>query len=503
MNTLITDALAGWSRLTPDTAAVVHDGHDVVSYRELDEWADNAAHRLEELGLQQGERVGILGTNSLEWVVAGLGALKAGAVVVPLNERFVAEELAYMVSTTRASLIIHADSHADQAEETGRITETPVARLAQFAEIRSSTYGHRKFVQPEIDANSPAILIFTSGTSSRPKAAIYTHVTLLNMVNEIARTNPVAKPGAKWLYVLGMSGAPGLPWNVLHPLNRGCTLYYEKGFDPKETLHRLAEERIEMMVGVPMLFEAMMAQPEFVDADLSALQYTTIAGARCDPKVLKGWLDKGVALRQAYGMTEVCGLSTVNSVEDSLTEPEFCGRGSLYSRHRVVRPDGSDCDPGELGEILVQSPMLIPGYWENEQATREAFRDGWFHSGDLGLLDETGNLRMVDRLKDIIISGGYNIAPAELENVIAAVPGVTDVCVIATPDERFGEAPIAIVHGAADLTEEKIAHQIEGSLAPYKRPKHYILTEGPLPRMASGKIARRIIRDSFSVSAQA
>jgi fatty-acyl-CoA synthase len=118
----------------------------------------------------------------------------------------------------------------------------------------------------------------------------------------------------------------------------------------------------------------------------------------------------------------------------------------------VVRPDGTDCDPGELGEILVKGPLVISGYWENEEATKEAFRDGWFHSGDLGSLDETGNLQIVDRLKDLIISGGYNIAPAEIENAIAAVPGVIEVCVIATPDERFGETPTAIVHGTEGLT---------------------------------------------------
>ncbi|GAA4282639.1 long-chain fatty acid--CoA ligase [Brevibacterium daeguense] len=502
MNPLITDALAGWTRLTPDAPAIVYDGQDVVSFREIDEWTDNAAHHLRGLGLEMGQRVGILGTNSLEWVVAGVGALKAGAVVVPLNERFVAQELEYMVTRTSASLILHADSHVKQAEQTGALAGVPVARLAEFNDLRPRLHGHQQFARPEVDSASPAVLIFTSGTSARPKAAVYTHDSLQNMINENARTNSVLGPGTRWLYVLGMSGAPGLPFHILQALNRGATLYYEKGFDPKNTLRRLADDKIEMMMGVPLLFEAMMAQPEFAEADLSALQYVTIAGARCSPEVLKSWLAKGVSLRQSYGMTEASGLSTVNSVADAMDKPEFCGRGTLYTTHRVVRPDGTDCDPGELGEILVKGPLVISGYWENEEATREAFRDGWFHSGDLGRLDETGNLQIVDRLKDLIISGGYNIAPAEIENAIAAVPGVIEVCVIATPDERFGETPTAIVHGSDGLTEEMLAQAIEGKLASYKRPKNFIISGEPLPRMASGKIARRIIRDHFSLSAQ-
>jgi len=297
--------------------------------------------------------------------------------------------------------------------------------------------------------------------------------------------------------MLGMSGAPGFPWHIMQALNRGCTLYYENGFEPKKILRRLAEGRIEMMAGVPLLFEAMMAEPEFEAADLSSLQYATIAGARCAPNVLQAWIDKGVALRQSYGMTEVTGLYTVNTAEEALTNPSSCGRGWVFSEHRVIRPDGTDCEPGEQGEVIIKSPLLVPGYWENEEATQQAFRDGWFHTGDIGVLDEQGNLQIVDRLKDLIISGGYNIAPAEIENVIAAIPGVNEVCVIATPDEKFGETPTAIVHGSSGLTSESITEAIEAKLARYKHPKEIIISAEPLPRMASGKLARRKVRESF------
>jgi len=503
MGRLVTDALEGWKRLSPDEPAIVFDGHDVVTFKEVDEWTDNAAHVVKKLGISKGDRVGILGNNSLEWIVAGIGALKAGAVVVPLNERFVADELAYMVQSTEASIILHDEPSRKEAEGTATILGTRLSSLEGFASLRPSVYGHTPFEQPTIDSGSPAFLIFTSGTSAMPKAAIYTHDNVMSMMLENGIFNPILRPGARWIYVLGMSGAAGLPWNVLQSLNRGCVLYYETGFDPQVTLRRLAEEKIANFSGVPLLYEAMMNQPDFETADLSALKFATIAGARCSPKVLKAWNDKGVQLRQAYGMTEVIGFSTINSAAGAMAKPESCGRGYVFSKHRVVSAEGRDCAPGELGEILVQSPAMASGYWNNEEATQQSFRNGWFHTGDLGMLDESGDLQIVDRLKDLIISGGYNIAPAELENAIASVEGVEEVCVIAVPDEKFGESPAAIVYGSPELSPERIAQEIQGKLARYKLPKHITVASDPLPRMASGKIARRNIREHFGPEVEA
>ncbi|WP_153504696.1 class I adenylate-forming enzyme family protein [Cumulibacter manganitolerans] len=496
MGQLVTDAISGWARYAPQQPAIVYNGTDVVTFREIHEWTDNAAHELARLGVQQGDRVGVVGGNSLEWVAAAIGALKLGAIVVPMNERFVADELGHLADVAGTSVVLADAARTDVAQQMAAAKGLAVHPLESFAALRGQE--HRPFRTPPLDSVKAAILIFTSGTSALPKAAIYTHDGLLRVVYENALVNPVLKQGTRWMYVLGMSGAPGLPWHVLHALNRGATLYYEKGFDPAKALARLVDEKIEMMVGVPMLFEMMMAQPAFETADLSSLQFSTIAGARCAPQVLSAWLQKGVALRQAYGMTEVTGTYTVNSAEDAFEHPDYCGRGSALSEHRVIRPDGTDCEPEEPGEIIVRSPMLVPGYWHNEEATREAFRDGWFHTGDVGVLDATGSVRIVDRLKDLIISGGYNIAPAEIENVISAVDGVQEVCVIATAHPKFGETPTAIVHGDGSLGEDQIRAVVEERLARYKRPTSYRIVSEPLPRMASGKIARRKVRDIYA-----
>jgi fatty-acyl-CoA synthase len=329
---------------------------------------------------------------------------------------------------------------------------------------------------------------------------MFTHRSTFNLIAEMAFAEPALRPGARMIYVLSLSGAPGLLWHFLHPLTRGMTQFFEKGFDPEVTLRRLTEEKIQVLSGVPVLFEQMMARPEFAEADLSALELVTVAAARVHVATLQAWLAKGVLIRQAYGMTELGGLSTINPPERALDHPEQIGRGTVFNRHRVVRPDGTDCDPGEPGEIVVSGPGVTPGYWRNEAAYAEAMRDGWFHSGDVGVRDEDGYFQIVDRLKDMIISGGYNIAPSEIEAVIADVVGVREVCVISADDAKFGEAAVAIVHGDDTVTAAAVAQACKDRLAGYKQPREIVLTPQPLERMASGKIPRRKIRDAYLAS---
>jgi len=202
-----------------------------------------------------------------------------------------------------------------------------------------------------------------------------------------------------------------------------------------------------------------------------------------------------VLLRQIYGLTEGGGSITVNPRRFAVDKPEMCGRGGPFTRFKTVRPDGADCEPGEEGEILIQGPAVTPGYWNNPDATRAAFVDGWLRTGDLGVVDEDGLLRMVDRLKDMIISGGINIAPAEIENTIAAIDDVEEVAVIPVPDDKFGETPAAVVKLRRPVPAEQIIAYCNEHLADYKVPRYVVELDKPLPRMASGKIAKRILKE--------
>ncbi|WP_019875228.1 class I adenylate-forming enzyme family protein [Sporichthya polymorpha] len=499
MTELCTDGISYWARQAPDRLAIVFDGTDRVTYAELDAWTDAAAHWHLAQGLQPGERIGIIGGNSLEWVVSAIGALKLGGVVVPLNNRFTPDELQYLVENSEPRYVLADDAHAEPMAQAlaggpGALGVKQFA-LSGFTGLRGQTPG--PVARPTAGPDDIAQIVYTSGTSARPKGVIFTHRSTFNLIAEMAFAEPALRPGARMIYLLSMSGAPGLLWHFLHPLTRGMTQFYEKAFDPEKTLRRLAEEKIQVFCGVPVLFEQMMARPEFADADLSSLELVTVAAARVQVATLQGWLAKGVLIRQAYGMTELGGLSTINPAERALDHPEQIGRGTVFNRHRVVRPDGTDCDPGEPGEIIVAGPGITPGYWRNEDAYAEAMKDGWFHSGDVGVRDEDGYIQIVDRLKDMIISGGYNIAPSEIEAVIADVPGVREVCVISADDPKFGEAAVAIVHGDESVTVEAVLVRCKEKLAGYKQPREVVLTPAPLERMASGKIPRRKIRENY------
>jgi fatty-acyl-CoA synthase len=501
MTELVTDGLSYWAQQAPRRPAIVFDGADAVDYQALDRWTSAAAHFLADHGLRPSDRIGIVGDNSLEWVVAAIGALKLGAVVVPFNNRFTPDELRYLVDDSEPRLALTDEAHRDRMTAALDGSGVPLLGLGEFTALRREQAA--PVPRPQAGPDDITQIVYTSGTSSRPKGVLFTHRSTFNLIADFAFAEPALQPGARMIYVLSMSGAPGLLWHFLHPLTRGLSIYYERGFDPARTLHRLAKEKIQIMAGVPVLFEQMAAQPDFAVTDLSSLELVTIAGARAPVPVIRAWLDKGVLLRQAYGMTELGGISSVNPPEQALERPESVGRGTVFTRHRVVRPDGTDCDAEEPGEIIVSGPGVTPGYWRNEAAYAEAMRDGWFHSGDVGIADADGYIRVVDRLKDLIITGGFNVAPSEIEAVISEFPGVIEVCVVPAPDPKFGESPAAVVYGGPEVTADAVTAHCRERLAGYKVPRHVVLQDRPLERMASGKVARRRIRDAHPELAEA
>ena len=350
-------------------------------------------------------------------------------------------------------------------------------------------------VRPEVDTDQPAVIVYTSGTTAKPKGVIFSHRTTLNFIFEWSLVEPDFTTGMRLLMVLPIHGAPGTLWGLIHTLVHGGTFFLEPGFDPANTVRKLVEHRITVFLGVPLLYEAMAATPEFEAADFSHLRVSHVGGARVSVPLLKAWQEKGVLLRQIYGLTEGGGSITVNPRALALEKPEMCGRGGPFTRFKTVRPDGAPCSPGEDGEILISGPAVTPGYWNNPEATEAAFVDGWLRTGDLGVIDEDGLLRMVDRMKDLIISGGINIAPAEIESIIAAFDEVEEVAVIPVPDEKFGETPAAIVKLRRPLPVEKLIAHCGEHLAPFKVPRYVVELENPMPRMASGKIAKRILKE--------
>jgi fatty-acyl-CoA synthase len=483
---LVIDGLDWWARAVPDkTAAIL--GDESLTYAELDSWAGRIAAGYGEHGVGAGDRVGILAGTSLTFCAAAVGIYKLGAVAVPMSTRLTASELSVLIESSEPTIVLTEPDLADKL---------PDQRLVMMDDLEALREGEAvTHPQPDVAATDPAALLYTSGTTGRPKGVIFTHDKILSSVAEWTLSEPGFNHDMRLLMVLPLGSTPGLMWGITHTFIRGGTLVLEQQFNPQTALEALEQQQITAMVGVPLLYEAIAAQPGFADADLSQWSTAHVGGARVSEKLLKSYADKGVRLRQIYGMTELGGSVTATPLADALTKPDFCGRGNLFTRLRTVRDDGSDCDPGEPGQILIKGPSVTAGYWGDPEATAETIKDGWLYSGDLGFLDEDGYLKMVDRVKDLIITGGLNVAPTEIENVIDALDAIAEVAVISADDEKFGETPAAIVRLEGEVTPEEIVAHCNEHLADFKVPRYVVIVQEPLPRMASGKVAKRQLRE--------
>jgi fatty-acyl-CoA synthase len=495
MTAQVTDPIVWWGKEMPDQPAIVFQG-TTVTYGELDSWTARVAAHYAAAGVEVGDRVGLIGANSVEWAVAALGAFRAGATLVPLNLRLLPDELADLVSDS-TPLVVVAD--ADRAEVmkdiASRRHQFAIIDLSFVSELREGAYSP---FRRDVDASSPLLVVFTSGTSAKPKGVVFTHRTALDFMFEWSLIEPDFTRGMRLLLVLPLHGLPGTMWAMTHTLVHGGTLFLETGFDPDGAVRALAQHRITCFLGVPLLYEQMGSSPAFEEADLSDLRVAHVGGARVSVPLLRRWQQKGVLLRQIYGLTEGGGSITVTPRDCALERPESCGRGGPFTRFKTVREDGSDCEPGEPGEILVQGPAVTPGYWNNEQATRDAFVDGWLRTGDVGVIDGGGFLTMVDRVKDMIISGGINISPTEIENVIVELDEIEEVAVIPVADEKFGETPAAIVRFRSPLPVEELIAHCNARLADFKVPRYVATVAEPLPRMASGKLAKRVLKEQYA-----
>ncbi|MGX6511009.1 class I adenylate-forming enzyme family protein [Rhodococcus sp. SJ-2] len=494
MAATVGSALHWWAKTKGEQNAIIVAG-EALTYRELQDWSGRIARMIVDRGITPGQRVGVLGPNSLLWPVVALGVLKAGAVLIPLNPRFKPAELRKLVDDAGAVLVIAPEEFAGTVEE-ARQLGAPYESLA-FTELAGLRDGGPDDFRVDLAPDDPTALLFTSGSTGLSKGVVCTNRTLLNIVFEATLTEEGFRPGSTSLLVLPLVFTPGLVWGLVMTTVLGGTLIIEKELDPNRAAKLLGEHKVQALFGVPLIFEAISRAAEFENADLSSLRTAIVGGAAVAPELLKRWADKGVALRQIYGMTEAGGVATATLVSEAFDHPDSCGSGSIFTEMKVVRDDGSDAAPGEEGEILLSGPGVTPGYWNDPESTATALRGGWLHSGDLGTLDESGRVKFVDRLKDLIITGGINISPVEIERVISEIPGVTEVAVIAAADGRFGETPAAIVTVENGVDAATIVEHCDRLMADYKVPRYVVIRDEPLPRLPSGKLSKTAIRSEY------
>ncbi|HEX7872325.1 MAG TPA: AMP-binding protein [Sphingobium sp.] len=480
---------AWWARMRPDQPAIILGG-DRLSYRDYKGWADRVAARLIADGLEPGDRVAICASNSLSYCALIMGIIRAGGIVSPVNFRYTMREIAELCETTEPRFAFAAPEHVERMAVTG----LPVRAMDEITQLRA---GDPVVIDRDVDPDAPVVIIATSGSTARPKGVVYTHRTMTAYAANWALEETVSSPGSRVICLAPLNTSAGFV-QLMHYTTQGCTLYMEPQFVPAETLRLIVEERITCFGAVPVFFEAIAALPDFAAADLSSLRLATCGGARVSRQLLEAYRAKGIAIRQIYGQTEVGGNATMMPEHLVMDAPEQCGWGGAFIDIRVVRPDGSDCDPGEAGEILMRSPGMMTGYWRNPEETAKALRDGWLWSGDIGILDRRGLLTFVDRMKDLIISGGLNISAAEVERVVCEFEGVDEALVIAAPDTKFGETPFAVYHGPREINVEALIAYCDVNLSNYKVPRYVAYSPDPLPRLATGKLSKPAVRAAYA-----
>jgi len=489
-NGLLHDGLAYWARRSPDKVAVALAGQQSLTYAALSRWSDGIAEHLESQGVVPGDNVAIAAANSIAWIAGAFGILKAGATIVPFNDRLVGTELAYLAENSEARLIV-ADARRDEIMAEAGIA-TPRLLLESVESFRAGAAPGWRAAR--VDSDSVAMIIFTSGSTSQPKGAMMTHGNYLAKFLEMRLLDDRLGSATRALMPFGLHSSPGLPWGILFTTILGGTLYFTERYTAETVLDLLAGQKIDFFIGVPLIYDQVAALPQFETADLSALTFARIGGATPSDETIAIWRRKGVALRQLYGMTEVGGGSIIASEEEALARPDSCGRGLAFSRFRIVRDDGSEAAADEPGHILIQGPGLMKGYWRKDKETAEALKDGWMQTGDIGVIDADGYFRFLDRSKEMIKSGGFNVSPAELEVTIARHPAVREVCVFGVPDADYAESIFACVVAADGLTEQELFEFCAANMAGYKLPRFIEIQGEPLPRLANEKVDRRSLK---------
>jgi acyl-CoA synthetase (AMP-forming)/AMP-acid ligase II len=462
-------------------------GDSTLSYVGLLERVEATAAAYAEEGVGMGDRVVLWGPNSTDWAVAALAVSYAGGVLVPVNSRYVGPEVADVVARTDAALVVVHEGFLgrDQIRELAEagVTER-VVTLASVAQASPGDIGD--FDQPGPD--DVADILFTSGTTGRSKGAMSAHRQTIGVARAWAELGGVRQDD-RYLVVNPFFHSFGYKIGIVVGLLTGCTLYPMAIFDVDATMRLIESERITVFPGAPTLYQSMLNAPSRAERDLSSLRLA-VTGAAVVPVVLIEKMRSELAIDQvvtAFGMTEAVVVTMCREGDSAETVATTNGRAVPGMETRIA----------DSGELLVRGDYVMLGYLDDPEATREAIdEDGWLHTGDVGSLDEQGNLRITDRLKDMYISGGFNVYPAEVEQALARLDGVADVAVVGVPDERLGEVGKAYVVRAdgSSLTEDDVIAFAKQRLANFKVPRQVAFTDA-LPRNLSGKVLKTQLRE--------
>jgi fatty-acyl-CoA synthase len=496
--------LGRWVRdralVTPARIAIEHRG-ERTTYAELDARSERLADGLLRLGLRRGDRVASLTRNRPEHVELFFACAKAALVLSPLSWRLAPAELAYQLAHAEPTALFvepERDSLADAALE---LAASRPRRLALArAELDALAQPGATTPQTAPTDDDDLLLLYTAGTTGRPKGARLTHRNCFWTNLSFDRTADLSATDVV-LQVLPQFHVGG--WNVQPLLAwwKGATVVLESKFDPARALELIERRRITTMMGVPANYLFMAGERRFGETDLSSLRRAIVGGAPMPEPLLRRWRDRGVEILQGYGLTEASPNVLCVPPEDAMRKLGWAGKPYPHVEVALADPvSGALIDGRGTGELLVRGPGVFAGYWRDPEATRASVRGGWLHTGDIAERDAEGFYRIRDRIRDMYISGGENVYPAEVEAALHEHPSVADAAVIGVPDERWGEVGFAIVvlHPGARVDEQDLLAHCRRRLAAFKAPRVVRFAE-ELPRSASGKLLKRELRERFSL----
>ncbi len=485
------------ARAFGDRVALVF-GEREWTYRELEDATSRAAAALLAQGLTKGDRVAAFGRNSDAYLLGFLACARAGLVHVPLNYNLTGYELEYLVTQSGSSLVLADPDLAPRLDD----LEAPVPSLplrdAEGSLLDAARTGEVPEVDVEVADDDLAQLLYTSGTTSRPKGAMMTHRSLVAEYLSCVVALDLAQDDEP-LHVMPLYHSAQMHVFLLPWLAVGARSTLLEVPDPGEILARIERDGHRAFFAAPTLWVAMTNHADFAGRDLASLRKAYYGASIMPGPVVERLQAKmpELGLYNCFGQSEMGPLCTVLRPEEHAERPDSAGRPVLLTEMRVVDGEGRDVAPGEMGEVVYRSPQLCLGYWDKPQETAEAFVDGWFHSGDLVRVDEQGYITVVDRIKDVINSGGVLIASREVEDALFSHPAVAEAAVIGIPDERWVEAVTAVVVLQDEVSTADLLEHARTRLAGFKVPKSVHVVDA-LPKNTSGKILKRQLRDELA-----
>ena len=487
--------------ITPNRVALIGDGQ-TYTYKEMANAITQTVYLLKKnIPLKKGERVAVLSSNNTTYLMMFFALAKMGCIIVPLNTRLSTKELEFQINDSQTNYIFSSDEFQEKGNELQQLTGVKCLLMKSLTnhtcESTTATNGREHFISTEVDASSPFIICYTSGTTGKPKGAVLTQENVYwNAINNVLALEITSIDRLLTLLPFFHIGGTGL--FTFPVFFAGGTVIIPDSLESTNVLRAIEEEKVTLVMGVPTIFHSLRNCNSINETNFESIRWFYSGGAPCPKELIYFYLEKGIPFGQGYGLTEASPTVFMLSKEDYLKKVGSIGKPAMFCDIRIVNSSGEDVSHNEVGELLVRGPNVITEYWNLPEETAKSFVEGWFRTGDLVKADEDGYVYVAGRKKEMLISGGENIYPIEVEQVLLQHSEVEEAAVFGIPDPKWGEVPIAsvILTRGSQLNEQDIISYCLKALTKYKCPKKVEILHS-FPRSSIGKVNKVLLKNNF------